>query len=108
VVEYHDYDEDADPLPGGPTHGLARRLDQSRTLSKPLLIAEIGEYAGSCLPLDERRDLMTHRISGQRAAGTAGALIWAYVPDPRLDECTYDVGPDDPLWSLVAATTTLG
>ncbi|MFE3194527.1 beta-mannosidase [Nocardia sp. NPDC059240] len=108
VVEYHDYDEDAVPLPGGPTHGLARRLDQSRTLQKPLLVAEIGEYAGSCLPLNDRRDLMDHRISGQRAAGTAGALIWAFVPDPRLDECTYDVGPDDPLWTLVAADTTLG
>ncbi|GAB2556673.1 glycoside hydrolase family 5 protein [Nocardia heshunensis] len=108
VVEYHDYDEDAVILPGGPTHGLARRLDQSRTLAKPLLVAEIGEYAGSCLGLDERRDLMDHRISGQRAAGTAGALIWAFVPDPRLDECTYDVGPDDPLWGLVATDTTLG
>ncbi|GAB0105779.1 hypothetical protein JMUB6875_47610 [Nocardia sp. JMUB6875] len=108
VVEYHDYSEDADPLPGGPNNGLARRLQQAREIGKPLLVGEIGEYAGSCESLDDRRDLMDRRITGQRAAGTAGALIWAYVPDPRPDQCTYDVGPDDPLWQVVAHQTTLG
>ncbi|MET9491483.1 beta-mannosidase [Nocardia sp. NPDC006630] len=108
VVEYHDYSEADTPLPNGPNSGLGRRLVQARELGKPLLVAEIGENAGSCESLDERRTRMERRISGQRAAGSAGALIWAFVPDPRPDRCTYDVGPDDPLWSLVAAATTLG
>ncbi|UGT41070.1 beta-mannosidase [Nocardia yamanashiensis] len=108
VVEYHDYSEDGNPLPGGPNNGLARRITLARQIGKPLLVAELGEYAGSCESLEDRRDIVDRRITGQRAAGTAGALIWAYVPDPRPDECTYDVGPQDPLWELVAAKTTLG
>lgn len=107
VVEFHDYTEDGNPLPGDAQNGLARRLDQARAMGKPLLIGEIGEYAGSCDSLDQRRDIMDKRITGQRAAGTAGALIWAFVPDPRLDQCTYDVGPDDPLWDSVAALSTV-
>ncbi|ATL66980.1 beta-mannosidase [Nocardia terpenica] len=108
VLEYHDYNEDRDPLPGGPTNGLARRLQQAARLGKPLLVAEIGEYAGSCDDLTARRDVLAARLDGQRAAGTAGGLIWAFVPDPRPDECTYDVGPGDPLWGLVARLITLG
>ncbi|WP_084514391.1 beta-mannosidase [Nocardia acidivorans] len=108
VVEFHDYTEDGNPLPGGPADGLAYRLDQARALGKPLLVGEIGEYAGSCDSLERRAEIMGRRMDGQRAAGSAGALIWAYVPDPRLDQCTYDVGPDDPLWRVVAEHSTLG
>ncbi|WP_084524176.1 cellulase family glycosylhydrolase [Nocardia inohanensis] len=108
VVEYHDYSDADTPLPGGPNNGLARRLEQARQLGKPLLVAEIGEFAGSCQPLPDRRERLGRRIAGQRAAGSAGALIWAFVPDPRQDRCTYDVGPDDPLWALVAEQTTVG
>ncbi|MFI1918842.1 cellulase family glycosylhydrolase [Nocardia sp. NPDC020380] len=108
VVEFHDYTEDGNPLPGDANNGLARRLTQARAMGKPLLIGEIGEYAGSCDSLDQRRDIMDKRITGQRAAGTAGAVIWAFVPDPRLDQCTYDVGPDDPLWDTVAREITVG
>ncbi len=102
VLEYHDYADDAVPLPGDARNGLARRLRQSAQLSKPLLIGEIGEYAGSCADLTARRDSLRARLTGQRDAGTAGGVVWAFVPDPRPDQCTYDVGPDDPLWALVA------
>ncbi|WTL32472.1 beta-mannosidase [Nocardia sp. NBC_01503] len=108
VMEYHDYSESDLPLPGGPNNGLARRLIQARELAKPLLIGEIGEHAGSCESLPDRRERMDRRISGQRDAGAAGVLIWAFVPDPRADQCTYDVGPDDPLWESVDHFTTLG
>lgn len=108
VTEFHDYTEDGNPLPGDAANGLARRIAQSRELGKPLLVGEIGEYAGSCDTLDKRAEIMVRRMDGQRRAGTAGALIWAFVPDPRRDECTYDVGPDDPLWPVVAQHTTLG
>ncbi|QLY34447.1 beta-mannosidase [Nocardia huaxiensis] len=108
VVEFHDYSEDGNPLPGGPNNGLARRIALAKEIGKPLLVAELGEYGGSCETLDDRRDIVDRRITGQREAGTAGALIWAFVPDPRLDQCTYDVGPEDPLWGLVAAKSTLG
>jgi hypothetical protein len=44
-------------------------------------------------------------MTKQHEAGTAGALVWAFVPDPRLDECTYDVGPDDPVYAMLATFT---
>lgn len=108
VLEYHDYSDDDVALPGDQRDGLATRLRQARALGKPLLVAEIGMHAGSCRSLAERRDSIGASLSGQRAAGSAGALIWAFVPDPRPEECTFDVGPDDPLWSLVAERITLG
>jgi hypothetical protein len=35
--------------------------------------------------------------------GAAGAMFWAFVPDPRPHECTLDIGPDDPLFSMIGA-----
>lgn len=106
VVEYHDYLRDS--LPGDQFNGLGVRLRQAAELGKPLLVAEIGEEAGSCGSLADRRAHLDAKFVAQRAAGTAGALIWAFVPDPRPDQCTFDVGTDDPLWSLAAERTTVG
>ncbi|CRK52199.1 conserved hypothetical protein [Rhodococcus sp. RD6.2] len=103
ILQYHDYHSDGVPLPGDEWNGLARRLEQARALGKPLLVAEIGQAAGSCLPLARRVTDVKAKIDGQRAAGTAGALLWSFVPDPRPGECTYDIGPDDPLFDLLAA-----
>ncbi|WP_225728535.1 MULTISPECIES: beta-mannosidase [unclassified Nocardia] len=107
VLDYHDYSPNLDTLPGDAHDGLAVRLRQARELGKPLLLAEVGMRAGSCRSLlDRRRDLETKLVT-DRNAGVDGALIWAYVPDPRLDECSLDVGPDDPLWSLVDQLITV-
>ncbi|MFI9504377.1 beta-mannosidase [Nocardia sp. NPDC052566] len=107
VLEYHDYSPDFGTLPGNAWDGLAVRLRQAHELGKPLFVAEVGEAAGSCLSLTARRENIGMKLTTQRNAGSAGALIWAFVPDPRLDQCTYDVGPEDPLWSLVAERITL-
>lgn len=101
AVQYHDYGADGLPLPGDQWNGLARRVAQAAAVGKPLLVAEIGELAGSCGSLGDRADHITTKIEGQRAAGTAGALLWAFVPDPREADCTYDIGFDDPLWDVV-------
>ncbi|MEV6275162.1 beta-mannosidase [Nocardia sp. NPDC051832] len=108
VLEYHDYSDGDVALPGGRRNGLATRIVQARALRKPLLVAEIGIPAGSCLPVAERRDYLAAKLAAQRDAGTAGALFWAFVPDPRPDQCTLDIGPDDPLWAVVAEYSTLG
>lgn len=100
VLEYHDY-EVGHELPGAPYDGLGRRLQQARELNKPLVVAELGVNAGSCMLLQQRYDLVSRTIPGLRAAGAAGVLFWAFVPDPRLGECTYDVGPEDPLMGMV-------
>lgn len=100
VLEYHDY-EVGHELPGDPHDGLGRRLRQARELDKPLVVTELGVAAGSCLSLGQRRDLVADTVARLRDAGAAGVQFWAYVPDPRPEECTYDIGPDDPVLELV-------
>lgn len=108
VLDYHDYGADGVPLPGDKYNGLAVRLRQARELGKPLLVAEIGEKAGSCKTLEQRRAHIAAKMVGQRKAGSAGALLWAFVPDPRHGQCTYDIGPGDPLYAEIAAQITWG
>lgn len=105
VVEMHDYDDVASDE--GDT-GLRHRMEQARRIGKPLLVGEIGIEAGSCLSIAARSETIAARLGEQRSAGTAGALLWAYVPDPRPDLCTYDIGPADPVRVTLAAHTTLG
>jgi mannan endo-1,4-beta-mannosidase len=95
VLEYHDYS------PGPLADELRQRVGQAQAVGKPLVVAELGLPGGSCLPAAERKAQLSDAIAAQRAAGTAGALFWSYVPDPRTDQCTLDVGPDDPLLAMV-------
>lgn len=100
VLEYHDYEVGYE-LPGDPVSGLGRRIEQARQLNKPLVITELGVNAGSCLSTAGRYDLASRTVERLREAGTAGVQFWAFVPDPRSAECTYDIGPDDPLMDLL-------
>jgi mannan endo-1,4-beta-mannosidase len=96
VLEYHDYH----PSPVVP-YQLGQRIAQARAAGKPLVVAELGLESGSCVPLEQRKLLLSETIRSQRARGTAGALFWSFVPDPRVDACTLDIGPQDPLRGLV-------
>ncbi|HEX5144742.1 MAG TPA: beta-mannosidase [Mycobacterium sp.] len=100
VLEYHDY-YPATSLPGDSVSGLLRRIAEAHALNKPLVVAEININAGSCLPLNARYRIITTAIANQRTEGTAGALFWAFVPDPRYQECTFDIGYNDPLFAKV-------
>lgn len=100
VLEYHFY-QGIDYLPGNVFDGLARRTQQAKALNKPLLITEIGMAAGSCGSIDERERVLRAAFTEMRNRGSAGAMFWAYVPDPRPTECTLDIGPADPLMRLV-------
>ncbi|MFD4295070.1 beta-mannosidase [Rhodococcus sp. NPDC058532] len=108
VLQYHDYHADGVALPGDEWNGLARRLEQARDLGKPLLVAEIGQAAGGGLSLADRAADIETKIRGQRAAGTAGALLWSFVPDPRPAQATYDIGAGDPLFGILERHTTVG
>ncbi len=96
VLEYHDYH----PSPVIPDE-LAQRIAQAHAVGKPLVVAELGMEAGSCVPLAQRKTLLEATIRAQRARGTAGVLFWSFVPDPRMSQCTLDIGPGDPLHALV-------
>src|SRR3546814_14965884 len=79
--------------PGDQWNGLARRIEQAANVGKPLLVAETGELAGSCESLATRATNIETTLTGQKVAGTAGALLWAFVPEPRQNERTMDNGP---------------
>ncbi|WP_295647555.1 beta-mannosidase [uncultured Dietzia sp.] len=96
VLQYHDYDDAA---------WLPQRLDE---VDAPVLVAEVGLRAGSCNPLDGRADRLAARLDGYRTVGAAGAMLWAFVPDPRPDECTFDIGPGDPILAHAAMQPGLG
>ncbi|MFD6856172.1 beta-mannosidase [Rhodococcus sp. NPDC060086] len=96
VAQYHDYDDG---------RFLALRLAETE---KPLLVGELGIEAGSCLALNERAEIVDERLTHYRELGAAGALMWASVPDPRHTDCSYDIGPGDPLHSVLARHITVG
>ena len=102
VVEYHFYQAD-DYFPGDPRDGLRRRVEQARLLDKPLVVAEVGVQAGTCNSLEQRKIEVSVLVSAAREHGAAGAMFWSYVPDPRMDQCTFDIGPGDPLLGMVGA-----
>ena len=103
VLDVHDYGPPGVALPGNEADGMQRRLRQAAAMGKPLVVAEMGQYAGSCRSLADRAADMSAKVTAQRQAGTAGVLFWAFVPDPRLNDCTRDIGPDDPLFGVLRA-----
>lgn len=103
VLDFHDYGSDLSVY-GPAGSDLATRLDQSRDLDKPIIVNEIGITAGSCFNTTARAEALRLKIDRQREAGTAGALLWAFVPDPRTGQCTYDIGSDDPAWQVITDT----
>ncbi|WP_044505951.1 MULTISPECIES: beta-mannosidase [unclassified Gordonia (in: high G+C Gram-positive bacteria)] len=103
VLDFHDYRTGRGQTSGPLGSDLATRVRQARSAGKPLVVNEIGIDAGSCLPATTRARAFEDIIANHRALGVAGALLWAFVPDPRESSCTYDIGPFDPAWSVVRA-----
>ena len=62
--------------------------------------------AGSCGSIERRERVLRERFNEMREHGTAGAMFWSFVPDPRPGECTLDIGPDDPLMRLIGSLPT--
>ncbi|CAN5197250.1 hypothetical protein BH11ACT7_BH11ACT7_13560 [soil metagenome] len=104
VLEYHYY-QATDSFPGDARDGLQRRIEQAKTLDKPLVVAEVGVKAGSCKPLEQREQEISLIVGAQRAHGAAGVMFWSFVPDPRMDQCTLDIGPNDPLFRMIGAAS---
>ncbi len=93
VLDVHDYGET----------DIDERLRQAAAIGKPMMVAEMGLHAGSCKSVADRAAYLAGRAAAQRKAGSAGVLFWNFVPDPRVNECTYDIGPSDPLFGVVAS-----
>nr|WP_244332678.1 beta-mannosidase [Gordonia polyisoprenivorans] len=102
VLDYHDYRNDEGIPPTG--SDLRARIALAQRLGKPIVVNELGIKAGSCLSTSTRAAELRTRLADIRREGVAGVLLWAFVPDPRPDECTYDIGYDDPAWQVVDDT----
>lgn len=96
VLQYHDYDD---------AQFLEQRLAQ---LSKPVLVAELGVEAGPCRGTTDRAAIVDRTLTRYRELGADGALLWSFVPDPRPDECTYDIGPGDPVRDVLRRHHRIG
>jgi len=110
VATYHDYGSDTAALPGDQWNGMAVRLQQARTLTKPLITEEVGiksspDHSSGCVEPAARATLLRHKMTGQMAAGARGFLIWNYGPVAQRG-CSYDVAPGDAALA-VARTTAL-
>ncbi len=104
VLDFHDYRSGRGETSGPLGSDLATRVRQAHSVGKPLMVNEIGIDAGSCLSTTTRARALEDIIANHRALGVAGALLWAFVPNPRESACTYDIGPFDPAWSVVRAS----
>jgi mannan endo-1,4-beta-mannosidase len=104
VASYHDYGRDDSPMPGDQFNGLQRRINQAKTLNKPIFIGEAGIRAqnnlSGCISFSQRRDKMKAKMDAQFAAGVAGFLPWNWEPRNN-GSCGYAFTTSDPLLTLL-------
>jgi mannan endo-1,4-beta-mannosidase len=98
VLSYHDY-WGVVPIGGDRWNGLAVRLAQARTLTKPIIAGEVGLTAGvapGCMSDAARNAALVAKRQSQIRAGSSGFLVWDWVPSTS-SRCGFDVTPSDPL-----------
>lgn len=104
VASYHDYSRESEPIPGDPWNGLQKRLDQMKSINKPLIVGEVGMLAvnnsPNCVSYDTRRDKLKAKMDAQFAAGIAGFLPWS-LTNGASNGCNYDIVYDDPTIALL-------
>ncbi len=92
VCEYHDY-WSVDALHGE----LQGRIDQSKALSKPIFIGEMGikisDAGGSTATRAAR---FGAKFGAQFGAGVAGILLWVWRNGDQGSAVDHDIGPGDP------------
>lgn len=104
VASYHDYDGASTTI----SLYLSVSLGEARAIGKPLVVGEAGMHAqnslSGCISDATRASDMRRVMSAQFAAGVRGFLAWDWVPSNPGggDTCSYDIGPADPLVSLLA------
>jgi endo-1,4-beta-mannosidase len=105
VVEAHDYDNDADPLPGYPDsrwNTIWGAMTDAVELDKPFFIDEAGITAGddaACpYTLAARAELLASKARAMFRQGGVGYLYWSYAEriNPQDKNCGYDMTLADP------------
>jgi len=101
VCEYHDYNHITSPMPGSTSNGLQTRINQCRTLGKPIFVGETGINTQTAGGYTQRASLFDAKFSAQFGAGVVGELIWSWhLTGAKYD--SYEVGPGDPVLALLS------
>lgn len=106
VASYHDYGSDTVPIPGDQYNGLQVRINQMASINKPLMVGEVGVKANGdasvcTTSLDTRTSEMQNKLVAQFQQNIVGFMPWGWVPNPSTAGCSYDIGPGDPLLSML-------
>jgi mannan endo-1,4-beta-mannosidase len=101
VLDYHDYNDDATPLP----NALAERLSDARVLNKPLIVDEAGItnkcVLRVCYSQMKREEMFNAKMTAFFNNGGAGYLIWSYRDNHYNANQTYEFNESDPLAKLI-------
>lgn len=96
VMSYHDFAGDEELVPSW----LSRRLEEARSLGKPLIVGEAGLEAGaSCRSPSDRNWRLWRKMDAALDAGASAYLLWNYIERP-VSDCDYSIVAGD---SLLAA-----
>jgi hypothetical protein len=107
VGSNHDFDNRTDTPPN-----LESALRAIATVSKPLVIGELGMLASStgdpsqqlgvqtCTSWQDRREAFRRQLESSFATPLAGITVWNWFPVTK-DGCNLSIGPTDPVVGLV-------
>jgi endo-1,4-beta-mannosidase len=101
LCEYHDYHRPFVAIPGDRWNGLQVRIDQCRSLNKPLFVGESGIKPRGVGGLAQRAGAFAAKFVARRAKGVDGELIWAWNANGSRPD-RFDVGPGDPILDMLA------
>jgi len=99
LCEIHDYSSPSSAL----APQLQLRLNQCRTLGKPLIVGELGVRVQDAGSPANRAAAIRAKLSAEFAAGVAGALVWDWANGDQSAYSGYEVQPGDPTLQVLAA-----
>jgi hypothetical protein len=101
LCEYHDYYWPSSPMPGNQVNGLQRRIDQCRTLNKPVFVGETGIPVSVAGSFENRARALEAKFNAQFAAGVVGELVWDWCNAGVHPYSGYEILPGDPALAVL-------
>lgn len=96
LLEMHDYVQ-GQTLIGDQWNGMKLRLDQAKSLNKPLFVGELGIDPGDVGGTDARARIVGAKLKDQFAAGVVGVVAWEWRNAGQSGGDRYVIGPRDPV-----------
>jgi hypothetical protein len=100
LLEYHDYNEPKNPVPGA----LAERFNDAKFLNKPLFMGEAGIKVDHRMTPERRAELFRAKIDAFFGRGGAGYTIWSGPNVHQTKSASYGFTLSDPLVAIITET----